>query len=156
MDPSLQSPPPLLERTMKAANIYVIPDSSNIKGGDLYDKFGNLSYFADVTGLDDKTKTGADISPSVSAHSRNSFMRDPAPSSVSAHTRYLSTGLRQSKGGFPGVGITLDDGVERRDFSYTGTMSGLVAWLKTTAKHKITLYGPTGTPYDTIPVASNG
>ena len=141
---------------MKAKNIYVIPDSSNIKGGDLYDKFGNLTYFADVTGLDDKTSTGADISPSVSAHSRESFMRDPAPSSVKAHTRYLSTGLRQSKGGFPGVTITLSDGTETRDFSYTGTMSGLVAWLKTTAKVEITLYGPTGTPYDAIPVAPAG
>lgn len=135
---------------MKATNIYVIPDSSNIKGGDLYDKFGNLSYFADVDGLEDKATTGADISPSVSAHSRNSFMRDPAPSSVKAHTRYVSTGLRQSKGGFPGFVITLSDGVETRDFSYTGTMSGLVAWLKDNAKVDISLYGPTGTPYDTI------
>jgi len=141
---------------MKATNIYVIPDNSNIKGGDLYDKFGNLQYFADVSGLDDKAQTGADISPSVSAHSRNSFMRDPAPSSVKAHTRYVSVGLRQSKGGFPGVAITLSDGTETRDFSYTGTMSGLVAWLKTTAKVDINLFGPTGTPYDTIPTASQG
>ena len=141
---------------MKATHIYVIPDTSNIKGGDLYDKFGNLTYFADVTGLDDKTTTGADISPTVSAHSRSSFMGDPAPATVKGHTRYLSTGLRQSKGGFPGNSITLSDGTETRDFSYTGTMSGLVAWLKTTAKVEITIYGPKGTPYDAIPVASNG
>ena len=141
---------------MKAANIFVIPDSSNIKGGDLYDKYGNLTYFADVSGLADKTQTGADISPSVSAHSRMSFMRDPAPSSVSAYTRYLSTGLRQSKGGFPGVTITLSDGTETRDFSYTGTMSGFVAWLKTTAKVEVTLYGPKGTPYDAIPAVPAG
>ena len=141
---------------MKATNIYVIPDSSNIKGGDLYDKFGNLQYFADVTGLDDKTKTGQDLASNVSSHSRDSFMRDPAPSTVKAHTRYVSTGLRQSKGGFPGFTVTLSDGTETRDFSYTGTMSGLVAWLKTTAKVEISLYGPTGAPYDAIPVASNG
>jgi len=141
---------------MKATNIYVIPDSSNIKGGDLYDKFGNLQYFADVSALDDKASTGQDVSSSVSAHSRDSFMRDPAPSSVKAHTRYVSTGLRQSKGAFPGVTVTLSDGTETRDFSYTGTMSGLVAWLKTTAKVEISLYGPTGTPYDPIPAASQG
>lgn len=141
---------------MKAAHIFVIPDSSNIKGGDLYDKFGNLTYFADISSLSDKATTGADISPSVSAHSRDSFMRDPAPSTVKAHTRYLSTGLRQSKGGFPGFTVTLSDGTETRDFSYTGTMSGLVAWLKTTAKVTVTLYGPTGTPYDPIPAASQG
>ena len=141
---------------MKATNIFVIPDSLNIKGGDFYDKYGNLTYFADVTGLQDKTASGADIESSVSSHSRGSFMRDPAPSTVVAHQRYLSTGIRQSKGGFPGSKITLSDGLETRDFSYTGTMSGLVAWLKTTAKVEITLYGPTGTPYSTIPVAAGG
>ena len=138
---------------MKAAHIFVIPDSSTIKGGDLYDKFGNLTYFADTSSLSDKATTGQDLSVSVSGHTRSSFMGDPAPSTVTAHTRYVSTGLRQSKGGFPGFGITLSDGTETRDFSYTGTMSGLVAWLKTTAKVNITLYGPTGTPYDPIPAA---
>ena len=141
---------------MNATNIYVIPDQGNMKGGDLYDKFGNLTYFADVSALDDKTRTGADLSISVSAHSSSSFMGDPAPSSVSAHTRYVSTGLRRSKGGYPGVAITLSDGTETRDFSYTGTMSGLVAWLKTTAKVEISLFGPTGTPYDAIPAVSAG
>ena len=83
-------------------------------------------------------------------------MRDPASSSVKGHTRYVSTGLRQSKGGYPGFTITLSDGIETRDFSYTGTMSGLVAWLKTSAKVDIQLYGPTGTPYDTITAEEAG
>ena len=141
---------------MKATNIFVIPDSSNIKGGDLYDKFGNLTYFADVSALEDKALTGEDKTSSVKSHSRDSFMRDPAPSTVQGHTRYFSTGLRRSKGGFPGYVITLSDGTETRDFSYTGTMSALVAWLKTTAKVGIVINGPKGTPYDPIPAASNG
>lgn len=141
---------------MNATNIFVIPDSGTIKGGDLYDKFGNLTYFADVTALDDKARTGQDLSVQVSAHSTNSFMGDPAPSSVKAHTRYVSTGLRRSKGGYPGYTITLSDGTETRDFSYTGTMSGLVAWLKTTAKVEVNLFGPTGTPYDPIPAVPAG
>lgn len=141
---------------MKATNIFVIPDTGSVKGGDLYDKFGNLTYFADVTGLQDKTQTGQDLSVAVSAHSRSSFMRDPAPSSIGASTRFVSTGLRQSKGGFPGYVVGFSDGIENRQFSYTGTMSGLVAWLKTTAKVEVTLSGPTGTPYDAIPVAPAG
>lgn len=135
---------------MYATNIYVIPDAGTLKGGDLYDKFGNLGYFADVSGLEDKTQTGADIESQVKSHSRDNFMRDPAPSTVSAHTRYASVGLRRSKGGFPGVSITLSDDVESRQFSYTGTMSAFVAWLKTTAKVTVTINGPTGTPYDPI------
>ena len=141
---------------MKATNIFVIPDSSSIKGGDLYDKFGNLGYFADVSALEDKTQTGEDKASSVKTHSRDSFMRDPAPSTVQAHTRYYSTGLRRTKGGYPGYVITLSDGIETRDFSYTGTMSALVAWLKTTAKVGIVLNGPKGTPYDPIPAVAEG
>jgi len=141
---------------MAVTNIYVIPDSSNIKGGDLYDKFGNFGYFADVTALEDKTTTGEDKVSTVKTYSRNSFMRDPAPSSVDSHQRYFSTGLRRSKGGYPGFDITLSDGIETRDFTYTGTMSALVAWLKTKAKVDINMFGPTGTPYKTIPAASQG
>ena len=141
---------------MGATNIYVIPDAATLKGGDLYDKFGNLTYFADVSSLEDKTTTGEDKVSQVKQHSRNAFMRDPAPSTVDPYPRYFSTGLRRSKGGFPGFVITLSDGTETRDFTYTGTMSGLVAWLKTTAKVDIDLFGPTGTPYDTIPAAGGG
>jgi len=81
-------------------------------------------------------------------------MRDPAPSSVVASTVNVSVGLRQSKGATPGVVITLVSGAEKREFAWTGTMSALVAWLKTTAKVAIDLYGPTGTPYDPIPAVT--
>ena len=138
---------------MTYQNIYVIPDQGAMGGGNLYDKFGNLSYFADVESLVNLTKTGVDLSVSVSSYSRGRFMRDPSKSSVKATTRYLSSGLRQTKGAIPGYTITLESGDEKRQFQYTGTMSGLVAWLKDTAKVDINLYGPTGTPYDPIPAA---
>lgn len=125
-----------------------------MKGGDLYDKFGNLSYFADVAALTDKTQTGVDKQISRSAHTRDHFMGDPAPSSVVASTVNVSVGLRQSKGATPGVTITLVSGDEKRDFGWTGTMSALVAWLKANAKVDINLFGSKGTPYDPIPAAS--
>ena len=43
---------------MAYAHIYVIPDTLEAKGGDFYDKYGNLTYFADVAGLSDKTISG--------------------------------------------------------------------------------------------------
>ena len=92
---------------MTYAHIYEIPDQGNLKGGDLYDKFGNLSFFADVTALVDKTQTGVDLTVAVKAFNRERFMRDPAPYTVSASTRYVSMNIRQSKGGIPGVTITL-------------------------------------------------
>ncbi len=134
---------------------YVIPDQGKMKGGELYDKFSNLSYFADVTGLEDKTKTGTDLEVSVTSYKRGRFMRDPAPSTIPPQTRNVSVGIRQSKGALPGHLITLDDGVERRQFTYNGGMSGFYAWLKTAATQKVFLYGPTGTPYDPVGPASN-
>ena len=116
---------------MTYAHIYVIPDQGNMTGGDLYDKFGNLSFFADVTALVDKTQTGVDLTVPVKAFNRERFMRDPAPYSVSATTRYVSMNIRQTKGGIPGVTIT----------------------LKTEANISINMFGPTGTPYDPIPAA---
>ena len=139
---------------MTYSSIYVIPDQGAMKGGDLYDKFGNLSYFADVAALTDKTQTGVDKQISRSAHTRDHFMGDPAPSSVVASTVNVSVGLRQSKGATPGVTITLVSGDEKRDFGWTGTMSALVAWLKANAKVDINLFGSKGTPYDPIPAAS--
>ena len=141
---------------MAYAHIYVIPDTGEAEGGDFYDRFGNLEYFADVAGLTDKTSTGYDVTSTVKSHSREHFMRDPAPSTVASHSRFASVGIRQIKGAVPGVTVTLTDGVEKRDFQYTGTMSGLVAWLKTTALVIVTIIGPSGTPYDPVPVAAGG
>jgi hypothetical protein len=143
---------------MTYAHIYVIPDQGNMTGGDLYDKYGNLSFFADVTGLVDKTQTGVDLTVPVKTFNRQRFMRDPAPYSVAASTRYVSMNIRQTKGGIPGVTITLvgpsATGVERRQFGWTGSMSALYAWLKANASIPINLFGPTGTPYDPIPAAT--
>ena len=143
---------------MTYQHIYVIPDQGTLKGGDLYDKFGNLAFFADVTALVDKTQTGYDLSVAVGASTRGRFMRDPAPYTVAANTRYVSMNIRQTKGGIPGVTITLvspgsGGGIERRQFGWTGSMSALYAWLKTTANIEINMFGPTGTPYDPIAAA---
>ena len=140
----------------KYAHAYVIPDGDKIKGGTLYDRWGNLAYFANVESLVDKARTATDKESPVKAHSRARFMNAKGQSSVPQTTRYHSVGLRQSKGALPGFNITLADNTESRVFTYDGSMSGLVAWLKTTALVDIDLYGPTGTPYDPIPAVSQG
>jgi len=144
---------------MTYANIYVIPDQGALKGGDLYDRFGNLTFFADVSALVDKTQTGVDLQVEVAASTRSRFMRDPDPYDVASNTRYVSMNIRQTKGGIPGVTITLvgqnvGGPIERRQFGYTGGLSALYAWLKTTANITINMYGPTGTPYDPIPASA--
>lgn len=145
----------------KYQHAYVIPDQGNMKGGVLYDRWTNLAYFADVDGLSDLTRTGEDKSSPVKQHSKSRFMNSKGQISVQGTTRYYSTGIRQSKGALPGytIHIVSDEGQpneEKRQFQYTGTMSGLIAWLKTTANMDLRVYGKTGTPSDPIPAVSAG
>lgn len=140
----------------KYKHAYVIPDGAKIKGGILYDRWGNLTYFADVSALEDKTQEGVDKETAVTSHSRPKFMRSKGKVSVKATTRYYSVGIRQTKGALPGFNLTLWDGIEKRDFTYDGNISGFVAWLKDTAKVDVQIFGPTGTPYDPIPAADGG
>jgi hypothetical protein len=127
-------------------------DGTNFGGGDLYDRYGNFDYFADTTGLVDKTQTGIDKTSDVGGFTRSHFMNSAGQSSVRRFTRYFMTGVRRTKGAIPGKTITLVSGDERRQFQITCSISRLVEFLKENAKVEITMYGPKGTPYDPIPV----
>ena len=144
---------------MKVEHIFEIPTTGGMGGGDLYDKFGNLEYFADVTALTDKTFGGVDTQYIRKAHSRQKFMRDTAPSSVSESVVILSKFNAPRKGALPGYTVTFVSdaglpGEEQRQFQYTGTLSGLIAWLKTTAKMQVTIYGARGSEITTVPAAT--
>lgn len=141
---------------MAYSNIYIIPDAGNMTGGELWDKYGNLSYFVDVTGLTDKTKAaGKDIEMDVTAHKRKPYINSKVLISVPAHKRYASVGINQPKGAIPGYTVTFADSVEKRQFQYTGTMSALYAFCKANAAVNLTIYGPTGGPKDPIKVVEN-
>jgi hypothetical protein len=144
---------------MYVQHIWEIPDQGGMRGGDLYDVNANLTYFADTAGLTDKTSTGVDKAVNVKAHTASRFMRDPAPYQVSATAYTRSYGNGINKGAMPGYEVVLvsDSGLpgeEVRTFQYTGTLSALVAWLKTTAKMLVTVYGPSGSVNASVPAAS--
>ena len=147
---------------MKAEKIYVIPDQGSMTGGELYDRWGNFDFFADVTGLDEKTSTAVDKTINVASHERGSFMRDPNPSTVSAHSYSKSFFGLPGKGAYPGSTFTFvsfeDDGttVQKRDFTFTGTASALVAFLKTTAERDIDIYGQRGNLVASVDDAGEG
>lgn len=140
----------------KYSHAFVIPDVGPFRGGVLYDKFGNLDYFADVTGLEDLTKTGQDLQISVSSAQVAYYMRSKAKFTRKATTAYKSTGVQLLKGAIPGHTITLVSGDEKRQFQYDGNDSQLYAWLGDNSKVVIDMYGPSGTPYVQLPVASGG
>ena len=144
---------------MKVAHIWEIPDQLSMRGGDLYDTYANLTYFADTTALTDKTATGVDKAITIKAHTASRFMRDPAPYSVSATAYTRSYGNGRNKGALPGYEVVFVSdaglpGEERRSFQYTGTLSALVAWLKDTAKMLVEVYGPSGSLTASVPAAT--
>jgi len=144
---------------MKVAHIWEIPDQLSMRGGDLYDTYGNLTYFADTTTLTEKTATGVDKAITVKAHTSSRFMRDPAPFSVATTGYTRSYGNGRNKGALPGYEVVFVTeaglpGEERRSFQYTGTLSALVAWLKDEAKMLVDVYGPTGALNASVPAAS--
>ena len=141
---------------MAYSHIYVIPDAGNMKGGELWDRYGNLEYFVDVSGLADKTTEGGqDIEMDVAAHKRKPYLNAKALISVPAHKRYASVGINQPKGAKPGYTVTFSDSVEKRQFQYTGTLSALYAFCKANAAVNLTIYGPTGAPKDPINVVES-
>lgn len=144
---------------MKTAHVWEIPVQLQMRGGDLYDRWGNLTYFADTAALVDKTASAVDKSITVKAHTASRFMRDPAPHQVSATAYTRSYFGTPGKGALPGYTVTFVSdaglpGEEQRQFQYTGTLSALVSWLKDTAKMQVDVYGPTGKLAATVPAAT--
>lgn len=137
-----------------STNIYELPDSTVYKGGKIYDRHGNLSYFADVDGLTDVVSSGGtDVQSEVKAHTRLPYMNSTSSISVPKHDRYVMTGVRQSKGALPGVRFRLESADESRYFTTTATSGCVYLFLKANAKVDLTMYW-TGTPYDPITAAS--
>ena len=135
-------------------HVYVLPDQTVYRGGKIYDRFGNLEYFADVSSLNDEAASGGtDTVSEVKAHTRLPYMNSKSSISVPKHDRNVMTGVRQSKGALPGVVFTLVTALEKRDFTTTASSSAVYGWLKTNAKIDVTMYW-TGTPYDPITAAS--
>ena len=142
---------------MAYEKIYIIPDqaSGKYKGGELWDRYDNFQYFADVEGLTEKVSQGqSDGEVEVQAHSRKPYINSKVETSIPKHMRYFAKGINQPKGAKPGYTITLVDSDEKRQFQYTGTLSCLYIWLKANAAVDVTLYGPTGAPKDPIALVS--
>lgn len=144
---------------MNVKHIWEIPDQLGMRGGDLYDRWGNLTYFADTSLLVDKVNSPVDKQISVKAHTASRFMRDPAPFNRQATVYERSYGLGQKKGALPGYTVTFVSdaglpGEEKRDFQYTGTLSALNAWLGDTAKMLVDVYGPSGSLSMSVPAST--
>ena len=135
---------------------YTIPDaeSNGVKGGKLYDVWGNFDQFADVSGLETDTSDNVEMSVDIGGHKRERFMRDPAPANISAKTLKYVRGIQKSKGGLPGYSITLQatisGKVETRQFTFDGSQTGLYLFMQDKCLQDTLMWGKTGNPYEPI------
>lgn len=118
----------------------MIPTDSNIA---IYGEPANINYFVN-TDLEPASEGAVvDKSSSVKTFKRRRFAGDDEPVTVEAHTReFMYDPGRRNGGGTPGKPFILDDGTERRQFSWTGTLKDLHAYLVGEAAMDLTLFSP--------------
>ncbi len=118
------------------------------KGNSIYAETANINYFlktslspASAEGVTNKTA-------SVSAFTRRRYPGDPEPSNVSSSSReFLYDPGRRNGNATPGSPFILDDGVEKRSFTFTGPFTDLHAFLVGDAKMDFRVFSPSAS-YD--------
>ena len=117
----------------------------------IYGNPANINYFL-TTPLVPATEGGREYQSSqVKAHSRRRYVGDPTPSNVAAHTyAYLDDPGRKTGNAIPGWSFILSDGTEKRQFTTTGDVITLVAFLEGAVSKECRLYTQ-GARYDLIP-----
>jgi len=112
-------------------------------GNAIYAETANINYFL-KTELAPASAAGAQTKQAnVKAFSRRRYPGDAEPSNVSATTReFLYDPGRRNGNATPGSPFILDDGVEKRAFTFTGPFLDLHAFLVGDAKMDFTVYSP--------------
>lgn len=101
----------------------------------------NINYFLNTALSPDTEGAVVNKQATVKAHTRRSYYNDDTPANVSSATRtFLFDPGRRNGSALPGNPFILDDGVERRQFSYTGNFIDLHAFFVGEAKMPLTLY----------------
>jgi len=117
-------------------------------GNGIYGETANINYFL-KTPLEPASAAGAqNKTANVSAFTRRRYPGDPEPSNVSASTReFLYDPGRRNGNATPGSPFILDDGVEKRSFTFTGPFTDLHAFLVGNAKMDFRVFSPSAS-YD--------
>ena len=107
----------------------------------IYGEPANINYFLN-TDLTPVSETGAvDKTTTVKSHTRRRYATDSSPVNVSGSSReFLYDPGRRNGSAIPGNPFILDDGTERRQFHYTGTLMDLHAFIKGDASMDLVLF----------------
>ena len=112
-------------------------------GNGIYAETANINYFL-KTPLAPASEGGVvEKQANVRAFSRRRYPGDPEPSNVSASTReFLYDPGRRNGNATPGKPFILDDGVEKRSFTFTGPFNDLHAFIVSEASMDLRIYSP--------------
>lgn len=105
----------------------------------IYGETDNLNYFL-ADDLEPDTSTGiVNLQSSVSAFTRRRYASDSTPINVSSHQReYMVDPGRRNGSATPGKEMILDDGTEKRAFTYTGPWMDVHSFLTGALKEGLT------------------
>ena len=107
----------------------------------------NLNYFLTTPLTPDAAAGVTNSESTVKAHSRRQYPGDIITMNVSSHSRvYMVDPGRKVGNALPGIPFILDDGTEKRQFTMTGNVLDLHAFLLADVKEETKLY-TTGARY---------
>jgi len=118
----------------------MIPAGSDVA---IYGEPDNINYFLNSDLVPASAGAVVNKEAIVGSSTRRKYAGDPAPSNVKSHTReFLYDPGRRNGAAVPGKPFILDDGIEKRQFSFTGNFVDLHAFFVGDAKMALTLYSP--------------
>ena len=122
----------------------------------IYGHPGNFNYFVE-TALQPASAGARELKVgSRKAHTRRAYTKAASSSNVTAHTRdWLFDPGRKVGTAIPGWSFILDDGTEKRQFTFVGDVVDLHAFLVGEAKTAMKLY-TSGPPYQIAAATSEG
>lgn len=107
----------------------------------------NINYFLKTTLTPDSVTGVVNKTATKKAHTRRKYVGDPSPSNVVSHSvEFMYDPGRIDLQTLPGKSFILDDGVEKRQFTFVGDVMDLHSFISSDAKMDLKLY-TTGAPY---------
>ena len=126
------------------------------EGNAIYGETANINYFLKTELLPASAAGATNKTANVSAFTRRRYPGDAEPSNVSASTReFLYDPGRRNGNATPGSPFIVDDGVEKRSFTFTGPFTDLHAFFVGDAKMDFRLFSPSAS-YDITAVDGGG
>lgn len=121
------------------------------EGHAIYAETANINYFLKTELVPAGQGTIVNKTVNVSSFTRRRYPGDPEPSNVGASTReFLYDPGRRNGAATPGASFILDDGVEKRSFTFTGPFIDLHAFIMSDASMDLTLYSPSASYVITV------